>query len=41
MPSFALLPDEFRRTRFQQLLQKFDVGYAEGDFFLLVRKSDY
>ena len=38
MPSFALLPEDFRRTRFERLLQNFDVRYAEGDFFLLGRK---
>lgn len=38
MPSFALLPDEYRAARFGRLQRNFDVGFAEGDFFLLVHK---
>lgn len=38
MPGFALLPDDFRRTRFEGLLRNFDVTLLAGDFLLMVRK---
>lgn len=40
MPSFELLPDNYRRDRFARLQQDFSVRFVEGDFFLLVRKPD-